>query len=72
MLENERREILWDFPIQSDKVIEHRQSDIVCIDKILKSCLITDTAISGDQNIVVKEQEEIEKIQDLQIELRKL
>ena len=34
VLENEGCKILWDFPIQSHKVIEHRRPDIVCIDKI--------------------------------------
>ena len=41
------------FFIQTDEVIEHRLSDIVCIDKIANSCLIIDIAITGDQNITV-------------------
>ena len=57
VLENEGCKILLDFLIQTDKVIEHRPPDIVCIDKIAKSCLIIDIAIPGDQNIIVKEQE---------------
>ena len=72
MLENEGCKILWDFPIQSDTVIEHRRSHIVCIDKIVKSCLIIDVAVPGDQNIIVKEQEKIDKYQDLRIEVGKL
>ena len=40
--------------------------------QIAKSCLIIDIAIPGDQNIIVKEQEKIEKYQDLQKELGKL
>ena len=65
VLENERCKILWDFPIQTDKVIEHRRPDIVYIDKIAKSSLIIDISIPGDQNIIVKEQEKIDKYQDL-------
>ena len=38
VLENEGCKILWDFPIQTDKVIKHRQPDIVCNEKIAKSC----------------------------------
>ena len=57
VLENEGCKILWDFPIQTGKVIEHRRPDIVCIEKIAKSCLIIGIAILGDQNIIVKEQE---------------
>ena len=64
--------ILWDFSIQTDKVIEHRQPDVACIYKIAKSCLIIDIAIPGYQNIIVKEQEKIEKYQDLRIKLGKL
>ena len=59
VLENEECKILWDFPIQIDKDIEHRQPDIVCINKTAKSCLIIGIAIPGDQNIIVKEQEKI-------------
>ena len=69
LLENEVCKFLWDLP---DKVIEHRQLDIVCIDKTVKSCLIIDIAIPRDQNIFMKEQEKIDKHQDLQIELWKL
>ena len=56
VLENEGRRILWDFSIQTDKIIEHRLPDIVCLEKIAKSCLIIDIAIPEDQNIIVKEQ----------------
>ena len=72
VLENEGCKILLDFLIQTDKVIEHRPPDIGCIDKIAKSCLIIDIAIPGDQNIIVKEQEKIDKYHDLRIELGKL
>ena len=63
---------LSDFPILADKVIEHRCPDIVCIDKIAKSCPIIDIAIPGEQNIIVKEQEKLDKYQDLRIDLGKL
>ena len=52
---------MWDFPIQTDRVIEHRRPDTVCIEKIEENCLIIDNAILRDQNIIVKEQEKIEK-----------
>ena len=72
MLKNEGCKILWDFPTQTDKVIEHSWPDIVCINKKTKSCLIIDIAIPGDKNIITKEQEKIDKYQDLQTELGKL
>ena len=31
--ENDTYKILWDFNIQTNKAIEHRQPDIVCINK---------------------------------------
>ena len=61
VLENEGCKILWDFPIQTDKAIEHRRPYIVCIDKIAKSCIIIDIAIPRGQNIIVKEYEKIGK-----------
>ena len=61
VLVNEWCKILQDFPIQTHKVIEHTRSDIACIDKIVKSCLIIDIAIPGDQNIIVKKQKKIDK-----------
>ena len=63
---------LSDFPILADKVIEHRCPDIVCIDKIAKSCPMIDIAIPGEQNVIVKEQEKLDKYQDLRIDLGKL
>ena len=69
--ENERCKLLWDFTIQTDKVLEHRRPDIVVIDKEKKGCIIIDLAVSGDQNITAKEQEKITKYQDLRIKVEK-
>ena len=67
--ENDKNKIFWDFNIQTDKVIEHRRPDKTCINKQKRECPIIDFAISRDQNIAVKEQEKIDKYQDLRIEL---
>ena len=48
VLGNERSKILWDFSIQTYKIIEHRQLDIVCINETAKTCLISNIAIPGD------------------------
>ena len=48
---NDEYKILWDFNIQTDKVIEYRRPDIVCINKQERECQIIDFAIPGDQNI---------------------
>ena len=63
--ENEEYKVLWDFNIQTDKVTEHKRPDIVCINKQKRECHIIDFAIPGDQNIAIKEQEKIDKYQDL-------
>ena len=68
--ENYEYKILWDFIIQTDKVIEHRRPDTVCIDKQKRDYQVIDFAIPGGQNIVIKEQEKIDTYLDLRIELQ--
>ena len=68
---DDKYKILWDINIQTDKVIEVRSPDIVCINKQIE-CQIIDFAISGDRNIGIKEQEKIDKYQVLIIELQKV
>ena len=53
---------LRNFNIQTDKVIEYRLPDIVCINKGQggREWQIIDFAIPGDQNIAIKEQEKID------------
>ena len=45
---NDEYKILWDFNIRTDKVIEGRLPDIVCINKQNRECQIIDFAIPGD------------------------
>ena len=63
MLENEDYEILWDFSIQTDHVIEARRPDLVVVDKKERSCKIIDFAVPVDSRIEMKEK--VEKYQDL-------
>ena len=70
--ENGEYKILWDFNIQTDKVIEHRRPYIVCINKLKRERQIIDFAIPCDQNIAIKEQAKIDKYQELRIELQKV
>ena len=44
VLESEYCKILWDFPIQTNKILEHNQPDITVIDKKSKKCLLIDPA----------------------------
>ena len=70
--ETDHVKILWDFNIQTDHVIEHRRPDAVILDKHEKMCHLIDIAVPGDSRVEVKENEKVQKYQDLARELRKL
>ena len=72
VLENEDWKVLWDFTIQTDRVIQARRPDIVIVDKKSKVCQIVDIAVPGDCRVEIKEDEKIEKYQDLAREISKL
>ena len=65
ILENEDYEILSDFSIQTDHVIEDWRPDLIVVDKKERSCKIIDFAVPGDSRIEEKEKDKIEKYQDL-------
>ena len=64
--------ILWDFNIQTDKVIDARRPDIVVTNKDKQESWIVDIAIPGDLRVKEKEIEKREKYQDLAMEIRRL
>ena len=68
--ETDHVKILWDFNIQTDHVIEHRRPDVVVLDKHEKMCHLIDihVAVPGDR-VEVKENEKVQKYQDLAREL---
>ena len=70
--ENDKCKSLWDVSIQTDHVIEARRPDMIVVDKVDKYCEIIDFAILYDSKIELKEQEKIEKYQDLRRELKKM
>ena len=63
MLENGDNKILC------DHLIEGRGPDIVVIHNDKKECLIIDIAVPGDARVKAKEQEKVEKYQDLKTEI---
>ena len=69
--ETDHVKILWHFNIQTDHVIEHRRPDVVVFDKHDKMCHLIDIAVPGDR-VEAKENEKVQKYQDLARELRKL
>ena len=72
MLENETCKILWDVTIQTDHEIEARRPDLVIVQKREKSTKLIDFAVPFDSRVLMKENEKIEKYQDLAREIRKL
>ncbi|XP_062831655.1 uncharacterized protein LOC134297613 [Anolis carolinensis] len=69
VLENEHTKILWDFQIQTDKVLEHNTPDITVVEK--KKVWIIDVAIPG-VSCIDEKQEKLSRYQDLKIELQRL
>ena len=72
VLENEDYKLLWDFSVRTDHEIGARRPDLVIIDKRDKSCQIIDVAIPEDNGVREKEDEKVEKYQDLAREVRKM
>ena len=72
VLENEDYKILWDFSIQTDHVIETWRPDLVVVHQKERSCKIIDFAVHGDSTIEEKENDKIEKYQDLGREVQKI
>ena len=71
VMENDQAKILWDFQIQTDKMVMANQPDIVIIDKQQRKAVVIDVAIPSDSNIKKKEHEKLEKYQGLKEELEK-
>ena len=71
-IENEEVKVLWDINIQCDNVIEARRPDIIVIYKKERKGIIIDIAVPADANVMEKEQEKVEKYQDLRREIARL
>ncbi len=72
VIQNDKVKLLWDFNIQTDKVIEARRPDLVLVNKETKECQIIDIAIPGDVRVIRKEDEKIEKYRELGWEIGRL
>ncbi|XP_051920732.1 uncharacterized protein LOC127600296 isoform X1 [Hippocampus zosterae] len=71
VVENDRAKVLWDFQIQTDKIVMANQPDIVIIDKGQRKAVVVDVAVPSDGNIRKKEHEKLEKYQGLREELER-
>ena len=72
VLESEECKILWDFPIQADKRLEHNRPDITVIEKKTKKCLLIDAACPFDTHIEKKEEEKCNNYFDLKYEIARM
>ena len=64
--------ILWDMAIQCDHVIEASRPDIVAVEKENNKAIRVDIASPWDHRVYEKEDEKIEKYQDLKREIGRL
>ena len=63
--ENVDHKLIWDMNIQCGNITVEKKPDIVIVNKMEKTAIITDVAIPGDKRIIDKETEKIEKYQHL-------
>ena len=71
-IENDQVKVFWDFRIQTDHQIEHNRLDVVVLDKIERSCYVIDITCPFDTRVLEKEQEKVEKYQELKREIGKI
>ena len=71
-VENDKVKLLWDMNIRCDNMIKARRPDIVVIDKKERVCIIVDIAVPADRRVEEKEQEKLEKYQDLKREIGRM
>ena len=64
--------LLWDFTIQTDRMIGARRPDITIVNKETRECQLIDIACPGDNKVAEKEDEKIDKYRDLAREVSKL
>ena len=72
VMKNEKCKILWDFTIQTDRLIGARRSDITIINKETRESQLIDIACPGDNKVAEKEDETISKYRELAREVSKL
>lgn len=67
----QRVSITWDITIFTDRGRKFNLSDISVVHKDTREWTLSDTAVPGDQNILVNEQK-VESCQDLALEIKRI
>ena len=63
---------MWNQQVQTDRTIPNNKPDIIIRDNEKGTCMLIDVAISGDRNVIKKEDEKILKYEDLTIEIQRM
>ena len=63
---------MWNQQIQTDRIIPNNKPDIIIHDNEKGTCMLIDVTISGDRNVIKKEDEKILKYKDLTIEIQRM
>ena len=72
VLESDECKILWDFPLQTDKKLEHNRPDITVVEKSRKKCFFIDPSCPFDTRIDKKEEEKCTNYCDLKYEIARI
>ena len=72
VLESKNCMILWDFPIQTDKTLEHNRPNITIIDKKSKKCPLIDPSCPFDTRMEKKDDEKCTNYSGLKYEIAKI
>ena len=70
IVENQEYKLLWDFPIQTYKAVEHNRPDMIFINKMTKKATVIDFSNPFDSNIRQKYDEKVSKYLALSAEIR--
>ena len=64
--------ILWDQQVQTDRTIPNNKPHIKICDNEKGTCMLIDSGISGDRNLIKNEAEKILKYKDLTIDIQRM
>jgi flagellar hook assembly protein FlgD len=64
--------ILWNQQVQTDRTMPNNKTDIIIHNNEKGTCMLTDIAISRDQNVIKKEAEKILKCKNLITEIQSM
>ena len=64
--------ILWDFPIHTDRTTQTNRPDIMLKNRVENTCYLIYMSVLSDKNVSAKVFEKLSKFKDLQIELAKM